>query len=186
MTSTRTRALDAAVDLLGTGGLRALTHARVDDHAHLPRGSTSNHFRTRAALLAGVVDWIAAHELRDMSGGALAPKTPDELVDMMCGFLDHLTGVNRTWTAARLVLFMEAQHEPGLRDALSRVRAVMEESAVAVLTSLGAPDPRTAARTIAACCEGVILHRVARDDHTDPRPLLELVVRGAFPREETR
>ncbi|XVV07079.1 TetR/AcrR family transcriptional regulator [Actinosynnema sp. CA-248983] len=185
MTSTRTRALDAAVELLGTGGLRALTHARVDEHANLPKGSTSNHFRTRAALLAGAVDWIAAHELRDLGGGEFLPATPAELVDLMCAFLDHLTGVDRTWTAARLVLFMEAGHEPGLRDALSRVRAVMEQSVVAVLTKLGAPDPVTAAQAIAACCEGVILHRVARDDRSDPRPLLELVVRGAFPREET-
>ncbi|GAA0211150.1 TetR family transcriptional regulator [Saccharothrix mutabilis subsp. mutabilis] len=186
MTATRTRALDAAVELLGTGGLRALTHARVDEHANLPKGSTSNHFRTRAALLAGVVDWIAAHELRDMGGSAHVPTTPAELVDVICAFLDHLTGPDRTWTAARLVVFLEAGHEPGLRDALSRVRAVMEESVVAVLTELGAPDPLTAAQAIAACCEGVILHRVARNDHTDPRPLLELVVRGAFPREETR
>jgi DNA-binding transcriptional regulator YbjK len=35
--------------LLGTEGLRALTHARVDECAGIPKGSTSNYFRTRAA-----------------------------------------------------------------------------------------------------------------------------------------
>ena len=49
MTS-KTRALDAAIDLLGTQGLRALAHTRVDERASLPKGSTSNYFRTRQAL----------------------------------------------------------------------------------------------------------------------------------------
>lgn len=63
VTSTRTRALDAAIDLLGTEGLRALTHGRVDERAGIPKGSTSNYFRTRAALLSGVVARIVEREL---------------------------------------------------------------------------------------------------------------------------
>ena len=63
--ATRERALDAAVELLGVHGLRALTHARVDERAGLPLGSTSNWFRTRRALLGGVVDWIAERERAD-------------------------------------------------------------------------------------------------------------------------
>ena len=40
----------------GTAGLRALTHNRVDERAALPRGSTSNYFRTREALILGIVE----------------------------------------------------------------------------------------------------------------------------------
>ena len=47
--------MNAAVELVGGQGIRALTHARVDAQAGLPLGSTSNHFRTRAALVAGLV-----------------------------------------------------------------------------------------------------------------------------------
>ena len=64
MTSTRTRALDAAIELLGTKGLRALTHARIDERAGIPRGSTSNYFRTRAQLVTGVSDWIGERRPR--------------------------------------------------------------------------------------------------------------------------
>jgi hypothetical protein len=32
-----------------------------------------------------------------------------------------------------------------------------------------------------ACSEGIILHRIARHDTTDPRPLLWVVVSAALP-----
>lgn len=181
MTPTQTRALEAAVDLLGTEGLRALTHARVDERAGLPPGSTSNYFRTRAALVAGVSDWIIETELSQVGAVAPMPQSAAELVAVMCGLVELVTGPNRTLTAARLTVFMEANHDPGIRAAVSRGRAAMEDYLVATLTRLQAPDPIVAAHTLMACAEGVILHRIARHDTTDPRPLLELVAAAALP-----
>ena len=71
--SNREQALAAAVELLGTEGLRSLTHGRVDERAGLPKGSTSNHFRTRAALLEGVLDWMLDTELPEV-GAATDPR----------------------------------------------------------------------------------------------------------------
>ena len=62
MATTKDRALRAAVEEVGDNGIRALTHARVDARAGLPKGSTSNWFRTRAALVAGVVAHLADEE----------------------------------------------------------------------------------------------------------------------------
>ncbi|MEW9532154.1 TetR/AcrR family transcriptional regulator [Microbispora sp. NPDC049125] len=42
---------DAAIGILAGRGMRGLTHRAVDEAAGLPAGSTSNHARTRAALL---------------------------------------------------------------------------------------------------------------------------------------
>ncbi|PQP22868.1 TetR/AcrR family transcriptional regulator [Rhodococcus opacus] len=178
MTPTRTTALDAAIDLVGTEGLRSLTHARVDERAGLPKGTTSNYFRTRAALLTGTVDAIVQREMAEV--GVLAPTSAEDLVDALCGLIDYTTVANRTVTAARLVLFLEASHDPALREALARGRAVMEASAVSAFHRLGARDPQTAATTVMACAEGLILHRIARHDTTDPRPTFELVVRAAL------
>jgi DNA-binding transcriptional regulator YbjK len=177
--SPKERALDAAVELVGTEGLRALTHVRVDERASLPRGSTSNYFRTRAALLSGVVDRIVERELSEV-GTAISAASAASLVDTFCGLLDHVTVRNRTMTAARLVLFMEASHRPALRDAVTRGRTSLESEVVAALARLGAPDPAASATALMACLEGLILHRVVRHDHSDPRPILELVVRGAL------
>jgi AcrR family transcriptional regulator len=179
MTPIRERVLVAAVDLLATRGLRGLTHARIDERAGLPKGSTSNYFRTRAALVDGVSDWIVDQERRPVRA-AFAPRSPDELVDAMCALLEVTTRQNRNLTTARLVLFVEASHDAGLREALSRGRAALSEGVVAAFAELGARDPRVAAEAVAACFEGLILHRIARHDDTDPRPVFAAVVRGAL------
>ena len=53
---------------MGTQGLRALAHTRVDERAGLPKGSTSNYFRTDQALLSGIVDTL--EELDTLAAGA--------------------------------------------------------------------------------------------------------------------
>jgi DNA-binding transcriptional regulator YbjK len=179
VSAVRVRALEAAVDLVATHGLRALTHARVDAAAGLPRGSTSNYFRTRAALLGGVVDWIVEQEMREVDT-ALTVASGDELVEAMGGLVEYVTGANRAMTTARLVLFMEAAHEPSLREVVSRGRTTMQAAVEGALTGLGAADPVTAAAAVMACAEGLILHRIVRHDHSDPRPALGLVVRAAL------
>lgn len=164
---------------MGTEGLRALTHARVDRRAELPLGSTSNHFRTRAALLSGVVDRIVERELSQI-GPAVSVVSAASLVDLCCVLFEQVTDRSRTMTAARLILFMEASHDPALREAVSHGRAAMESSMVTALSRLGAPEPTTAADALMACLEGLILHRIVRHDDVDPRPVLQLVVRAAL------
>ncbi len=179
MSAIKSRVVEAAIDLVGTKGLRALTHARVDERAGLPKGSTSNYFRSHQALLSGVVDGIVDRELPSV-GVAFSPSTPDELVGALCALFEYLTTVNRTVTTARLVLFMEASHNAALREALSRGRAAMEALGVVALARLGARQPHTAGIAIAACFEGLLLHQIARHDPTDPRPTFELVVQAAL------
>jgi DNA-binding transcriptional regulator YbjK len=125
MPSTRDLALSAAIELLGTGGLRALTHVRVDDRAGLPKGSTSNHFRTRYALLEGVADEIVRIEPAAL-GEPSMPDSAEAVVELLCTTLEYATGPGRTLTTARLVLFLEASHDARLRDTLARGRAAME------------------------------------------------------------
>ena len=96
--------------LLGTEGLRALTHARIDAQAGVPKGSTSNYFRTRAQLLIGVSDWIGERDLASAEDIATAPDTPADLVEGLAIGIEMLTGPHRIVTAARLTLFMEANH----------------------------------------------------------------------------
>src|SRR3954470_19027190 len=103
MPTTRERALTAAIDLLGEQGARALTHRRVDERAGLPAGSTSNSFRTRAALLAGVVDALAGQDAAGVDA-TLRPASADELVDACCALLETTAVAHAGATAARLSL----------------------------------------------------------------------------------
>lgn len=176
--STRERIVAAALEVLGTGGVRALTHRAVDQRAGLPQGSTSNHFRTRAALVDGAAKGLVASELRGM--GPMRAATPEALVERTAEAIEVVTGPLRIGTAARHALFLEAAHDERLRERLSASRSAYVEVVVAAMRELGAPDPESAAGALMAASEGIILHRIARHDATDPRPLLEIVVRGAL------
>lgn len=180
MTIPRIRALDAAVDLVGTEGLRSLTHGRVDAAAGLPKGSTSNYFRTRAALLAGVTDRIAEREMSGITG-AFSAETPEQLVDALGALIEVTTGAQRVLTTARLAVFLEAGREPELLAAASRGRNAMRSVVADALERLGAAEPGRLADGLMACCEGLILHRITRGDTTDPRAVFDAVLAGRFP-----
>jgi AcrR family transcriptional regulator len=180
VTPAKQRALDAAIELIGTEGLRALTHARIDEKAGLPKGSTSNYFRTRAALTTGVVEWMAEREMAAMAVPPTPPESAEALVGLLAGIVDFATGPNRTLTAARIALFSEAGHDAQIRAAVSRGHNMMRGWAVAMLTGLGAADASPGADALIACCEGFILHRIARGDTTDPRPALRSAVAGVL------
>lgn len=177
--STRERALSAAITLLAEEGMRALTHGRVDARAGLPKGSTSNFFRTRAALVAGVMDRIISIEAPRVSGATL-PRSADELVDAINGLFELTTGPSRELTTARLVLFTEAVHDKAIRDAANEGRAALEALVVPVFGDLGAPDPHLSAATVMACLEGLIFHRITRGDESDQRAVIDLAVRAAL------
>lgn len=175
----RARVLEAAVELLGTQGLSALTHRRVDRAAGVPVGSCSNYFRTRDALLVGAAAAVLDRELAGL-GATARPRSGEDLLDLLVQLVDRTTGAQRTLSTARLVLFVEGSHHPSLREELSRGRGAMQAWLTDVLEGLGADDPGTTALTLMACAEGVILHRIARHDHADVRPLLAPVVRSGF------
>lgn len=177
--STRERALSAAISLLAEGGLRALTHGRVDDHAGLPKGSTSNVFRTRAALVTGVMQWIIDIEAPRVAAASL-PRNVDDLVDSLVQLFDVTTGAGRELTTARLVLFTEAVHDSAVRDAANQGRAALEALIVPVFRDLGATDPEVSAATVMACLEGLIFHRITRGDDSDQRPVIDMAVRSAL------
>ncbi|GAA1479910.1 TetR family transcriptional regulator [Gordonia sinesedis] len=175
----RLRALDAAISLLAAGGVRALTHGRVDERAGLPKGSTSNYFRTRASLVQAVMDRIVELETPRVGAGVL-PRDVDGLVGTLTALFDATTGPGRELTTARLVLFTEAVHDPEVRESVSRGRAALETIVVPAFAAAGAPNPELAAQTVMATMEGLILHRVVRGDPSDATPVIDLVVRAAL------
>ena len=147
-----------------------------------------DHILTAAELVAAAkagdqaaVEAASAAWYRNADDIATAPHTAADLVESLAIGIEMLTGPYRIVTAARLTLFMEANHNPEIRAAVSQTRRVMERSIVAVMARLGATDPYSAALALMACGEGIILHRIARHDTSDPRPLLRVVVNAALP-----
>lgn len=181
MTSIRERALDAAVELVGTQGIRALTHARIDAQAGLPRGSTSNHFRTRAALLTGVTTWISTQEAQDL-GAALSRQFDDldGFIDVFGDAVELLTGPYTVRTRARYALFLEAASDPELYAPLHDQREGMAAFTRSVLERLGAQHPDAATGAFMAFADGIILHRLSVDPDAPVRPSVAVAVRGCL------
>jgi DNA-binding transcriptional regulator YbjK len=176
---TRQRALEAAVELLGADGVRALSHARVDERAGLPAGSTSNWFRTRRALLGGVVDWIAERERADLDPAAIPTITGvDELIEGLCAVTELQTGPYAARTRARYALFLELAGDPELGEPLRRQRREFERWTERIVIALGIDDPVPATRALMALGDGLILHRLTVDPALHVRPAIERAVRA--------
>lgn len=177
--ATRERALAAAVELLGAEGVRALTHARVDERAGLPPGSTSNWFRTRRALLGGIVDWIAERERAEFSPAATpASSGVDGLIEGLCAMTELQTGPFGARTRARYALFLELVGDPELGEPLRRQRREFEQWTERIVIAVGIPDPVPATRALMALGDGLLLHRLTVDPDLDLRPPIERAVRA--------
>ena len=177
--ATRERGLEAAVELIGAEGVRALTHARVDGRAGLPAGSTSNWFRTRRALLAGVVDWIAERERSDLDPAAMPAITGlDELTEGLCAMADLQTGPFAARTRARYALFLELADDPELSEPLRRQRREFEQWTERIVIAIGIADPVPATRALMALADGLLLHRLTVDPELDLRPAIQRAVRA--------
>lgn len=168
----------AAVEEVGEHGIRALTHARVDARAGLPKGSTSNWFRTRAALLAGVIEHLAEEER------AIAPlravTTPDELIELVCTLIETASGPQAARTRVRLALSLEAAHNPDLLVPLQVQRARFVEWTVDLLAQVGAQHPEQAARTLLACGNGLLFHKLTVEPGAEIRPVIERCVQACL------
>lgn len=162
---------DAATDVIAERGMRGLTHRAVDARAGLPLGSSSAHFRTRSALIEGVVRRLAVLDQADVEAGGLAadPASPagpaplspaalDHLASQIAGLLDRWLTVGRNRALARYACLLEATHRPELRVLAygSQVRA----QARALLAAAGVPDPERAGDRFVACIDGLFFDRL--------------------------
>ncbi|GAA1836119.1 TetR/AcrR family transcriptional regulator [Luedemannella flava] len=166
MVNRRDDLLDAAITVLGEGGMRALTHRAVDAAAGLPAGSTSNYFRTRDALLGAVIDRFVARE-RAVSEEIVARHLPTTAAEVAAALVDmarEQSGPHRTLTLARYVILAEAAIHPPLRAPLlaggDRVRAYF----LNWLRLAGSRDPERDAPPIMNHFVGLVLHQLAAPD----------------------
>lgn len=167
---------DAALDLLVERGMRGLTHRAVDERAGLPQGSTSNHARTRQALLETAVrrqvelearvltpaqlpgaggesgSTVDTRALRDGGSGAV----PDELVDMLALAVHRYLTHHRALLVSRYELALEATRRPELRSFFDAAGSVFRGPLIAAMAAAGSPEPERHALSLVAWCEGLL------------------------------
>ncbi|MFG1928556.1 TetR/AcrR family transcriptional regulator [Cryptosporangium sp. NPDC048952] len=182
MAGRRSQVLDAAVRVLGEQGARALTHRAVDSEGDLPAGTTSNYFRTRDALLAGILGCLFERETAAFSSlaGEPRPVSVEELAGRFGVMLRQLAGPARSLTLARHAIFLEAAHSDALRAALLEWSQKMWAFSADWLGAVGSPEPVLHARQLLAFGDGLLIDRLARggDDEFAPEAALVALLRS--------
>jgi AcrR family transcriptional regulator len=155
--------LDAAITVLGTRGLRQLTHRAVDAQAGLPAGSTSNLFRTREALIDGVLDRLVELETAAWGqiAGALRPVGVDDFAEMIGAIVVRLAGPERSLTLARHAIFHEAAFHSGLQEKIAAGRASLAAWGVPWLAAFGSDDPERDYRMLLDLIAGLLMNQLA-------------------------
>jgi DNA-binding transcriptional regulator YbjK len=118
----RDRLADAAIEVLAREGTRGLTHRAVDAHAGEPPGTTSRYFRTREALMTGVVERVRTLHFADFARAPRAPVDREVLVDHLTAMVLAALTANRFRHLAIAELFLEATRRPELHPALAATR----------------------------------------------------------------
>jgi AcrR family transcriptional regulator len=179
MASRREELLDAAITVLGEGGIHALTHRAVDTAAGLPAGSTSNHFRSRDALLDAVVERFAARDraLWEDIAVRLYPTTLQGLAQALTLAAQAATGPHRAVSLARYAILVEAALHPPIRAQLTATGAWVNAWFMNWLRTAGSTDPERDAPIIMNHWTGLVLHQLAMPDPAfDPSEQITAIV----------
>lgn len=153
---------DAGLRVLAELGARGLTHRAVDRAAGVPLGTTTNYFRTRDALIAGLVDRIGVRLTPSAEVlAALAAREPT--VEL---FADHLRDIvrrlteNREVAIALLELRLESTRRPEIAAVLGSWQLAAFEADVAYNAAAGLPGGRREIALFHYAIEGLLLDRL--------------------------
>src|SRR5690606_36613874 len=100
------------------------THRAVDRAAGVPLGTTANYFRTRAALLQGLVERIGerlAPSEEFLAANAHRESSRDLFADYLRNIVDRLL-TNREVTIALLELRLEGIRRPEVAEIIGELR----------------------------------------------------------------
>lgn len=164
----RDQLLQSAVAVVGSSGLRGLTHRAVDREAGLPEGTCSVSFRTRLALLSALTEYVGtalAEQVQTM--GAALPDLGD--AEDKQPVIDATLELLHQWLRTPEVLIcmselsIEAVRTPSLRPAFSKWREHLIEIVESIVTRTQQSQTRLRAQAIVASIEGVLMSALLQD-----------------------
>ncbi|KXP00805.1 TetR/AcrR family transcriptional regulator [Tsukamurella pseudospumae] len=172
----RDEVLNGAIEVLGTLGLRGLTHRAVDSAAGVPAGTASNYFRSRAALVRGIVDHMVEEDLTFWAAfEGVEKSTLEEVAERLAEFVRWSIDGGRTRGVARLNLFAAASVEPDLREPLRRGRRAVEEVGEKIGASIGLGITESA--LVMDATDALVTRQLAMPiEGYDPLPALKVLL----------
>jgi DNA-binding transcriptional regulator YbjK len=177
--------LDAAVRVIGRGGIAAADHRAVAAEAGVPLGSTTYYFDSKDDMVARALEHVAEREAERLGAEATGRLDvgPELLPERLADVVLDAWAADRVTLLAQYELYLESARRPDLRPAAERWDRAYRDLLRHALELLGTPDPDRRAHLLCASLDGLLLDHVATAG--DPAALrsnaIELIERLAAP-----
>jgi TetR/AcrR family transcriptional regulator, regulator of biofilm formation and stress response len=179
----RAELLDAAIELIGAGGIEAVTHRAVAAAAGVPPASTSYYFRSKDELIHEALRTLAEREIellriqRKALGAAAADL--EVITEALAAWIEEqLTPAGSVALLAQYQLQLEAARRPEARAILEDWKAGTDDLAETAMAGLGARDVRTAGILLVCAIDGLRLRLLASGHTPLTPPELRAVLRS--------
>ena len=178
----RSELADAGLRILAGEGARGLTHRAIDDEAGVPRGTASNYFKTRADVIAGLIERIGERLAPDPhvheSLGAMPP-SPELFGAYIRDIVARLIA-NREVTLALFELRLEASRHPDIRNALGAWQSSSFAADVEFNLAAGLPGGAKEVALFHYAIDGLLLDRLTYpiDPDTSTDEVVDALVAG--------
>lgn len=182
----RRRALaDAGIRVLAREGARGLTHRAIDREAGVPLGTASNYFRSRSALVEGLISrvWeVISPTERDLA--ERAGRVPDRALfaDYVRDIVSRLTQ-HRDATIALFELRLESGRRPELEAIMGAWLRAGFDADIAFNQSVGLPGGRREIALFHYAIDGLLLDRLTAsiDPETSTDDIVDDLVLAIMP-----
>lgn len=165
---------DAALEVLGAQGARALTHRAVDAKAGVPVGTCANYFGTRADLMVGMAQRVFESLTPDQVRlAALSQVAQSEAAPSYVAYVVERLLAQPHLAIALLELRLEASRSPEVAEVLAPfLRAGLDED-ITFHTSRGLPGGAQSVLLLHHVVNGIVLDTVTTtlDPDADPQHL---------------
>nr|WP_296775662.1 TetR/AcrR family transcriptional regulator [Rhodococcus sp. (in: high G+C Gram-positive bacteria)] len=178
----RTELADAGLRILAREGARGLTHRAIDDEAHVPRGTTSNYFKARDDVIAGLIERIGDRLAPDAAVHApLAAQPPGP--DLFAAYIRDIVARllrNREVTLALFELRLEASRRPEIREVLGSWQRTNFAGDVEFNLAAGLPGGAKEVALFHYAIDGLLLDRLTYpiDPDTSTDEIVDALVAG--------
>jgi TetR/AcrR family transcriptional regulator, regulator of biofilm formation and stress response len=155
--------IDAAVRIIATRGLPALTHRAVAREARVPLAATTYYFASKDEIVREALEELARVEverLAELARRIREIESTGELGNLVeAALFPDPQEAEQRWLA-QFEIYLEAARNPALRPAIEHWRAAFVEVAESALRVAGAPDPERRAQLAVAGMNGLLMDRV--------------------------
>ena len=156
----RQEILEAALRLIGDGGVNSVTHRAVAEEANVALASTTYYFDSRSALVEEALELMIARSIEYVRRYTDCPPriSQAELVDRLVGFADAHINDPLAFLLAQYELMLEAGRADYLRPLAARWTIAYMDGFHHLVRSAGLPEMATP--IIANFVEGALINNV--------------------------